>query len=366
MPTSTPTLSATADAARGQPLTVQAIQQRLGATLSGDGQAVISGVNALELAQAGEITFAESPRHLPAVRDSRASAIVVPPDFPAVHGRTLLRVAQPRVAFVAVMHLFQPSAHAVGGVHRKAVVASDVTLGEDVTIRECAVVRSRARIGARTVIESGAHIGEGVVIGEDGYVGPNVVIMSDAHVGNRVIIHGGTVIGADGFGFVWHEGRHVKIPQVGRVIIEDDVELGANVCVDRATMGATIIKRGTKIDNLVQIAHNDLIGEDVILTGQVGLSGSVTVGNRVMFGGQSGAVDHVTIGDDARIGAATPVTKDVKAGETVWGFPARPSRRVKRELAALVQLPKLLPRLRDLARQLRAIESRLGALEQRQ
>jgi UDP-3-O-[3-hydroxymyristoyl] glucosamine N-acyltransferase len=203
-----------------------------------------------------------------------------------------------------------------------------------------------------------------VIVGAECYIGPNVVITGEAQIGNRVIIHGGTVIGADGFGYLWADGRHVKVPQVGNVVIEDDVELGANVCVDRATFGSTIIKRGTKIDNLVQIAHNDVIGEHVLMAGQVGLAGSVTVGNRVLMGGQAGVTDHLTIGDDARIGAASPVTKPIKAGEVVWGFPSRPIRRVKRELASLSHLPRVIQELRELVKRLSCAEARLASLEQ--
>ena len=326
-------------------LTARELQVRLGAELSGDPAIAIRGVNALEAAGPGEITFAESTKYTFEMRRSRASVVIVPKTFPAIEGRTFLRVDQPRLAFTKVMYLFQSKADVHTGIHRDAVVAPDAELGTAVTIRECAVIRSRARIGTGTLIESGAHIGEGVIIGEHCVIGPNVVIMHGSRIGNRVILHGGTVIGADGFGYVWAEGRHLKVPQLGNVIIEDDVELGANVCVDRATFGSTLIKRGTKVDNLVQIAHNDILGEHVILSGQVGLAGSVRVGNRVTMGGQVGVVDHVTIGDDARLGGASLVTKDVPAGQTVWGYPARQIQKVKRELAALAHLPRLIKRL---------------------
>ncbi|MBI3088315.1 MAG: UDP-3-O-(3-hydroxymyristoyl)glucosamine N-acyltransferase [Candidatus Omnitrophica bacterium] len=327
--------------------TLRTIQELIGGELVGNEDEEILGINALDAAQAGELTFAEDDRYAPQVRVSRASAIIVSPKFPPIADKNLLRVANPRVAFMKVTGLFRAAPSTPAGIHPTAVVSSQAHLADEVTVAEYAVIRADARIGRGTVIESGAHVGMGVVIGEDCFIGPNVVLMHGARVGSRVLLHGGTVIGADGFGYVWAEGRHAKIPQLGNVIIEDDVELGANVCVDRATFGSTIIRRGTKVDNLVQIAHNDVIGEDVIITGQVGFAGSVTVGNRAMFGGQSGVVDHITIGDDARIGAATPVTKDVKAGEMVWGFPARPIARVKRELAALSQLPKLLQRMRQ-------------------
>ena len=326
-------------------LTLRAIQQHIGANLAGDPETVIVGVNALETAQPGELTFADHSRYLPQVRASRASACIVAPAFPDVKGMTLLRVYHPRLAFIKALYLFQVETPVSRGVHRQAVVAPDAQIGEDVTIGECAVVRSRARIGRGTVIESGVHIGEDVSIGEQGYIGPNVVITHGCQIGNRVRMHGGVVIGADGFGYVWMDGRQTKIPQLGDVIIEDDVELGANVCVDRATFGSTIIKRGAKLDNLVQIAHNDVIGEHVTMAGQVGLAGSVRVGNRVVLAGQVGVGDHVTIGDDVRIGAKSAVFRNVPSGQVYWGSPARQIQKTKRELAALAFLPELLKKM---------------------
>ena len=343
--------------------TLRAIEEQVGGQLSGNGDEMICGINALELAQPGELTFAEDNKYVPKVRLTHASAIIVSKQFPIIDEKNLLRVENPRLAFLKALLLFQPRPQRTGEIHPTAVVSPAATLGSGVTIGEYAVIRERARIGQGTVIESGVHIGHDVAIGQDCFLGPNVVLMYGTRLGDRVIIHGGTVIGGDGFGYVWAEGRHLKVPQLGNVVIEDDVEIGCNVCVDRATFGSTLIRRGTKIDNLVQIAHNDVIGEHVIITGQVGLSGSVTVGNRVMFGGQSGVVDHITIGDDARIGAATPVTKDIPPGQIVWGFPSRPIQRVKRELASLAQLPRLMRHVRQLVLRLRHVESRLNALE---
>ena len=326
-------------------MTLRSVQAHVGGTIVGDPDAGITGVNSLEAAGAGELAFAESDTYAARARQSRASVIIVSPTFPALEGRTLLRVTNPRLAFAKVMPLFHPQRRRATGINRHAVVAPDAQLGAGVTIRECAVIRSRARIGCETFIETGAHIGEGVTIGEQCFIGPNVVIMYGCRIGHRVIIHGGTVIVADGFGYVWTDGHHLKIPQLSNVIIEDDVELGANVCVDRATLGSTIIRRGTKIDNLVQIAHNDVIGEHVSMSGQVGLAGSVRVGNRVMFGGQAGVADHLSIGDDARIGAGSGVIKDVPPGQTVWWFPERPIQRVKQELASLTFLPRIVKQL---------------------
>ena len=338
------------------PYTLQAIQEIVGGDLAGNGDERIVGLNALEGAGPGELTYAEHERYLPKVRATRACAIIVPQQFPAIEGKNLLRVANPRAAFVKVMMLFQTPPSVAPGLHPTAAVSPKASLGPGIAVGECVVIREGARIGQGTVIDSGAHIGSGVVIGERCTIGPGVKLMDGTQLGNRVMIHGGSVIGGDGFGYFWAEGRHVKIPQLGNVVIEDDVEIGCNACVDRATLGSTIIRRGTKIDNLVQIAHNNVIGQDVMITGQVGLSGSVTVGDRVIFAARSGALDHIRIGDDARLGATTVVWKDVKSGESMLGFPARPGARAKREFASLAHLPRLLKQFRELL-------ARVGKLE---
>ena len=340
------------------PLSV--ISEQIGAELTGDRDVLITGVSGLEQAEAGQITFAEHDSYAALVERSPASAVVVPKQFPAIQRRNLLHVANPRAAFVKIMYLFNRRPQPPRGIHPSAVVSPKATLGEDVCIGEAVVIRDGAKIGKGTVIESGVHVAENVTVGQGCWLGPNVVLMHETRIGDRVAIHPGTVVGGDGFGYVWADGRHVKIPQLGNVIIEDDVELGCNVCVDRATFGSTIIRRGTKMDNLVQIGHNDIIGEHVIMAGQVGLAGSVTVGNRAMFGGKAGVVDHITIGDDAKVGAATPVTKDVPAGETVWGFPGRPAAKTKRELASLARLPDALREIRALRQEVDALRARLG------
>ncbi len=321
------------------------LQERLGGSIEGEADTVLTGVSSLEIAQPGDLTFVEHTKHLPLVRESRASACVVSEEFPHIPTRTLWRVANPRLTFVQALYVLHPEPPIERGVHRHAVIAPDAELGDNVTIRECAVIRSRAQIGQGTVIESGVHIGERVTIGEECYLGPNVVVMADCHLGQRVRVHGGTIIGADGFGYVWEQRRHLKIPQLGNVVIEDDVELGANVCVDRATFGSTLIRRGTKIDNLVQIAHNDVVGEHVLMAAQVGIAGSSQIGDRSVLAGQSGVVNHVTIGHDVRLGAQSAAIGDLRPERTYWGTPARPIERTKRELAALALLPKLIRKL---------------------
>ncbi len=346
--------------------TLETIAAHLKGRLIGDGTTRIRGISGLDQAQEGDLIFAEDARRLVRAMATKASAVIVSSDVGALPGKSGISVPNPRLAFALALDLFHPTVLPSTGVHPAAVLGERVTLGEGVSIRACAVIGEDVAIGRGTLIESGVHLGDGVTIGEQGFLGPNVVIYRQTHIGHRVRIHGGSVIGGDGFGYVFHEGRHVKVPQVGNVVIEDDVEIGCNVCVDRATVGSTLIRRGAKLDNLVQIAHNDRIGQHAILTGQVGLSGSVTVGDYVVMGGQAGVVDHVTIGDRVQIGAASVVTKSVPSGSVVWGYPARAIRHTKRALAAANRLPFVLKRVLALTAQARALEKRLSRLEGRQ
>ncbi|MBI3996106.1 MAG: UDP-3-O-(3-hydroxymyristoyl)glucosamine N-acyltransferase [Candidatus Omnitrophica bacterium] len=345
--------------------TLHTIAEHLHGRLIGSGVTLIRGVSNLETVKEGELTFAEDSRHVTLALSTRAAAVIVPSDVQQLEGKAGISVANPKLAFAVALELFHPMAPPTEGIHPSAVLGENVQLGKGVCIKAHASIGDNVRIGQGTLIESGARLGDGVSIGEHCFIGPNVVMYRHTLIGHRVRIHGGTVIGGDGFGYVFDQGHYVKVPQVGNVVIEDDVELGCNVCVDRATIGSTVIKRGTKVDNLVQIAHNDHIGEHVMITGHVGFSGSVTVGNYAVFGGKAGVVDHVTIGERAQIGAASVVTKDVPAGETVWGFPARPIRSIKRQLAALSHLPAILQRLSGVAKRLQTTEARLKSLEQR-
>ena len=325
--------------------TLETLAAYLKGRLIGDGAVLIRDLNNVDAVQAGELTFAEDQRHLAQALETNAAAIIVASNVKELGGRSGISVQDPKLAFALLLDLFHPTTVSQGAIHPSAVVGEQVQLGERVDIRAHAVIGNRVRIGQGTMIEAGAYVGDDVTIGERCLIGPHVVVYRQTIIGSRVSIHGGSTIGGDGFGYVFHEGRYVKIPQVGNVVIEDDVELGCNVCVDRATIGSTLIQRGTKIDNLVQIAHNDRIGQHVIMAGQVGLSGSVTVGHYAMFGGKAGVVDHVTIGDRARVGAASVVTKAVAAGEQVWGYPARPARETMQQMAALSRLPALLKKL---------------------
>ncbi len=339
--------------------TLYELQQQLGGKISGAKEIKISGVAALENAQPGEISFVETRSHFAQAQKSRASALVVDMNFPQVPNKSLLRIDDPRYGFVQIMKLFERKPRLQPGIHPSAIVAEHgVVIGQDVSVAECTVIREHVSIGQGSQIESGVHLGEGVKVGEHCWIGPNVVLMHGVQIGNRVTIHGGSVIGGDGFGYVWADERHHKIPQLGTVKIDDDVEIGCNVCIDRATFGVTRIRCRTKIDNQVQIGHNNDIGEDGIIVSQVGLSGSVTTGKRVTLAGQVGVADHVTIGDRATVGAASGVTKDIKPDKIVWGIPARPRHKVLRELASLSHIPGLLRQVRELSERLSWVEKK--------
>ena len=336
------------------------LQQKVGGDIQGDPQVRISSVDDLESAQEKDIAFAENTSYFQAAQRSTAAALIVSPDFPELHDRNLLRIDNPRQAFVRIMMLFDDTPASPAGIHPTAVIATHgVGIAKDASIGEHTVIREDVTIGSHTRIDSGVHIGRGVKIGKRCLIGPNVVIKNGASIGNGVIIHAGTVVGSDGFGYVWSADHHQKIPHFGKVQIEDHVEIGCNVCIDRATFGVTRIGRGTKIDNLVQVAHNCEIGEHSILVSQVGLSGSVHIGNRVTLAGQVGVADHVKIEDGAIALARTGVSKDIKPGQTVWGAPNRPKAQVLRELASLAKLPRLVKQVQELAVRLTKIEKRL-------
>lgn len=330
--------------------TLEQLAARLKGRVIGDAKTLIRGVSSLDRAQPGEIAFVEGAKQLAFATQSKASALIVAAEATVadLRGKPGIVVENPRLAFAVALDIFYPQPVHTPGIHPTAVLGKNVQLGEGVSIRPHAEIGDEVMIGAGTLIEAGVHVGPGTTIGEQCFIAPNVVIYRHTRIGDRVRIHGGSVIGADGFGYVLHQGQYVKIPQVGNVIIEDDVELGANVCVDRATIGSTVIGRGTKVDNGVQIAHNDRIGKHVILTGHVGLSGSVTIGDYAMLGGKAGVVDHITIGAQAKVGAASVVIRDVAPGQSVWGYPARDMHETKKQMAALARLPEFMRKLAKL------------------
>ncbi|SDE99014.1 UDP-3-O-(3-hydroxymyristoyl)glucosamine N-acyltransferase [Sporolituus thermophilus] len=336
--------------------TLAELAELLRGEVLGDGAVAVTGVTSIDDAGPNDITFAVPP-HLEKAANSGAAAVVIPATvdrFP----KPAIRVDNPRAAFAQLLELFTPAPAVQRGIHPMAMVGQGVRLGENVAIMAYVVIDDGAAIGDNTVIYPHTYIGAGTQIGADTLIYPNVTIREHCRIGSRVIIHSGAVIGSDGFGFVTIGGRHKKVPQIGNVIIEDDVEIGANVAIDRATTGSTIVRAGTKIDNLVHLAHNVVIGENCFLVAQTGIAGSAKVGNNVTFAGQSGSAGHLTIGDNCVFAARTAVISDVPAGSFYAGFPARPHKEWLRGEAAIQKVPDLIKKVRDLERRLAVLEGK--------
>lgn len=346
-------------AATGGPYTLGEIAEALGAVLEGDARRVIKGVASLDAAGPDQVSFVTNRKYLPLARSSRAGAFLVPADFKDLRGH-LLRTPSPQIALIALLKLFHPVPPLSPGVHPSALVARDCRIHPEAFVGAFAVIEPRAVVGARARIFPLVYVGEGTEIGDESTLYPHVVVREGVRIGRRVIIHAGAVLGADGFGFAFDGSAHRKIPQVGGVVIEDDVEIGANTTIDRATLGDTVVRRGTKIDNLVQIGHNVEVGEHSILAGQAGVSGSCRLGRGVMLGGQAGVADHVTIGDGAMLAAQAGVPGDLRAPGQYFGTPARPVAEARRIYAAMPRLPDLIRKVRHLARRVRELEGRLG------
>jgi UDP-3-O-[3-hydroxymyristoyl] glucosamine N-acyltransferase len=333
---------------------------------SGDTQQSIAGVASLAEAQPGDISYLSADSHLRKFQATRASAVIVDKRvrLPAAEttdrgGPAVLIVDDAELAMAKVLQLFAPPVpRPPAGVDPAARVATDVVLAEGVALGPSVVVGQRTRIGARTVLHPGVVVGADVVIGSDCEIFPNVVVRERITIGSRVIIHAGSVLGSDGFGYRWDGSKHVKIPQIGTVIVEDDVEIGSCVCIDRAKTGITRVGRGTKIDNLVQIAHNCTIGDHCIIVGQAGLAGSVVLGNRVVLGGQTAVRDHVSLGDGAAAAACSAVADDIAPGMVVSGTPALPHRQSLREGAAMRRLPDLVAQVRKLQDQIDRLKNK--------
>jgi UDP-3-O-[3-hydroxymyristoyl] glucosamine N-acyltransferase len=344
------------------PLTLAELAARLGAEVSGDGSVRIDRVAALEDAGEGALSFFSNKKYRAAFEASRASAVIVEPDEQVPPGRTVLRARNAYLAFAKASTLFHPPRPAAGGVSPQAFVHPTATVDASAEVMPLAYVGPGAVVGARATLHPGAHVGEGARIGDDTILYPNVSVREGCVVGARCILQPGCVVGSDGFGFAFDpegEGRgprHYKVPQAGNVVLEDDVELGACACVDRAALGSTVIGRGTKVDNLVQIAHNVQVGPLSIIVSQVGISGSTRLGMGVVLGGQAGITGHLSIGDGAKIAAQSGVMVDVEPGEVLLGSPARPRAEAMRIHASLARLPELLKKVRDLEKKLAALE----------
>jgi UDP-3-O-[3-hydroxymyristoyl] glucosamine N-acyltransferase len=339
-------------------LSLGEIATALGATLEGDAATIVSGVATLEDAGPDHIAFVTDRRHRAAALVSRAGAFLAADDVGGLPG-PILHCRAPRLALIDRLGLFHPRGPPLPGVHRSAVVASDARVAASASIGALAVVESGAIVGEGVRVHPLVYVGRGVEIGDGSMLYPHVVVGEGVRLGRRVVVHPGAVIGADGFGFAFDGARHRKIPQVGGVVVEDDVEIGANTTVDRATLGQTVVRRGTKIDNLVQIGHNTEIGEHSLIAAQTGIAGSCRIGRGVVLGGQVGVGDHVSIGDAAMLGSQSGVMGDVAAGEKLTGTYGRPIAQALRIWAAQAQLPDLLHQVRSLERRLAHLERRL-------
>ena len=340
-------------------MTVAEIARRLGASYEGDGEARIAAVAGLAEARPGDLSFLSNPRYRAAMATTAASAVLVGTAWQGETRAAVIRVADPDAAFAEVAAWFgRPAPPVAPGVHPTAIVAADAVLGEAVAVGPFCVIEPGVHIGARTVLGACCYVGHAVSIGADCRFHPHVTVREYCRIGSRVIIHNGAVIGSDGFGYTRGGGHWHKIPQVGIVVIEDDVEIGANTTIDRARFGATHIGRGVKIDNLVQVAHNVTIGDDTAIAAQVGIAGSTRIGRRVQIGGQAGVTGHVQVDDDAVLGAQSGVSKDVPAGTFVFGTPAAPREEAFRAHANVMRLPELKARIAQIEARLRALEGR--------
>jgi len=339
-------------------LLLSEVARLVGGDRVGSANPPLTGVAGIREAETGDLTFVAQRRYESHLQTTRASAVIVGRDT-VVH-LPAVRVDNPALAFMKVVRVFGESVRLTfpRTVHPSAVIDDSVVLGADVSIGAHVVLEGGVVVGDRSTILPGTVILRHSRIGADCIVYPNVVLREYTEVGDRVVLHAGVVLGSDGFGYVHDGTRHHKVPQIGRVVIEDDVEIGANTCIDRATTGVTRVRRGTKIDNLVQVAHNVEIGEDSVLCAQVGVSGSTQLGSRVTLAGQAGLVGHIRIGDGATVGAQGGVTKSVPAGTSVSGYPARPHHLAVRQQAALARLPELLDTVRQLAARIAELEQR--------
>jgi UDP-3-O-[3-hydroxymyristoyl] glucosamine N-acyltransferase len=333
------------------PFTAVEIARLLGGEVLGEADLHLTGFAPADRAQAGELTFAENESYFARAEQSAASAILVDEPF-ASSRKTLIRVPNARVAFAKVLPLFFPEPAFSPGVHPTAVVPASAQVEPSAHIGPYCVVGENARIGAHSVLEGGDYVGAGCQLGNEVHLFPKVTLYPRVEVGPRVRIHSGTVIGSDGFGYVLDAGIHLKVPQIGNVIIREDVEIGANVTIDRGALGPTIIGRGTKIDNLVQIGHNVIIGEHSLIVSQVGIAGSTKLGNYVILAGQAGIAGHLKIGNRVSVAAQAGVMNNIQDGEKWMGSPARPDRQSKRQMVATEKLPDLLRRVKELEKRL--------------
>jgi len=336
------------------PFTASEIAAKLQGELVGDGSVQFTGLAPADHARQGELTFAENAAYFAAAERSQATGILVAGPFVSA-SKVLIRVPNPRVALARILPLFFPVEGHPSGIHPSAVIAETAQIDPTAHIGPHCFVGDRVQLGARSVLMGGNDLRQDCRLGDDVCLFPKVVLYRRSQLGHRVIIHAGTVIGSDGFGYVLDEGRHRKVLQLGNVVIHDDVEIGANAAIDRGTLGSTVIGEGTKIDNLVHIAHNVVIGRHCLVMGQAGFAGSTHLGDYVVVASQSGVADHLKLGNQAVVGAKSGVMRDVPDGGRVLGIPATSDRQAKRQLIAAQHLPEMLHRLRLLEKKVQEL-----------
>ena len=338
--------------------TLKELAEYLGGSIRGDENVTVNGLAPLESAGSDKITFLANPKYAAKVAETRAAAVLMAPGGDSF-GHNVIEVPDPYLGFAKLLTLFYTRPHPPLGVLPEANVGTQVTLGEDISVYPGACIGNNVSIGDRSVIHSGAVIYEGTVIGDDCVIHANVTIRERCRIGDRCIIQPGAVIGSDGFGYAPDGQAYYRIPQIGIVVLEDDVEIGANCTIDRAALEVTLIKRGTKLDNLVQIAHNCQIGEDCMIVSQVGISGSTKIGNHVTLAGQVGVAGHLTIGDNVIVGAQSGVPSSLPANAGYSGSPTMPHREWLRAMAVVPRLPELKKNISSLEKRIAELEAKL-------
>lgn len=341
-----------------QSKTLKELAEFLGGTVRGDENCCVNGLAPLEAAGPDKITFLANPKYAAKVATTGAGAVLMAPGGEG-YGRNVIEVANPYLCFAKLLTLFYVQPHVPRGVLPEATIGTGVTLGEDISVYPGAVIGDNVTVGDRCVIHPGVVLYSGVVVGDDTVIHANAVIRERCRIGRRCVIQPGAVIGSDGFGYAPDGRSYYPIPQIGIVVLEDDVEIGANSCIDRAALEVTLIKRGTKVDNLVQIAHNCQIGEDTMLCSQVGISGSARIGNHVTLTGQVGVAGHLTIGDNVMVGAKSGVPSSLEANAGYSGIPALPHKQWLRSMAVVAALPDLKKSVTSLEKKIAELESKL-------
>ncbi len=336
--------------------TVAEIASHLKGEVAGNPSTQITGFSPADRSRPGDLTFAENDSYLQRAESSAATAVIIEEKSRATSSKVLIRVRNVRVAYAKVLPLFYPEKQFPPGVDPNAVVAATAKIDPTAHIGPGCVIGEHVEVGAGCVIEALDFLGDHCRLGQNVRLFPNVTLYGGTEVGNRVRIHAGTVVGSDGFGYVEEDGSHIKVPQIGNVIIRDDVELGASVTVDRGALGPTVIGEGTKVDNLVQIAHNVSIGLNCMIVAQAGIAGSTRMGDEVVLGGQSGVLGHLRLGNRVSVSAKSGVMRNLRDGERVLGFPAVPDRQAKRQIIAVQHLPEFVRKFQELERRVADLE----------